>query len=43
VLETIQYYNVGHDRKALAVAAKVIAGLGIAVWGLSLIANVFLR
>jgi len=43
VLETIQYYNVGHDRKALAVAAKVIAGLGMAVWGLSFIANIFLR
>jgi hypothetical protein len=42
VLETIQYYNVGHDRKALAVAARIIAGVGVALWGIALIARIFI-
>jgi hypothetical protein len=43
VIETIEYYNVGHDRKKFAVAAKIIAGLGIALWAIGFISRIFLR
>lgn len=41
VLENIEYYNVCHDRKILAIIAKVLAGLGIVLWLIGFALKVF--
>ncbi len=41
VLENIEYYNVALDRKWWAIAAKVIAGLGVVIWVIGFIFQYF--
>src|SRR5215471_10035418 len=38
-LETIQIYNVAHDKKGLAMTAKILAIIDIVLWVLGLIAR----
>ena len=43
VIETIDYYNVGQDKRALVVGARVIAIIGIVLWILGIILRVVYR
>lgn len=43
VLETIEYYSIGQDKKPLALAAKVVAIVGIVLWILGIILRIVFR
>jgi hypothetical protein len=42
VIETVDYYNVARDKRGIAVAAKVIAVVGIVLWILGIIVRVMM-
>ncbi len=43
VIETIDYYSICQDKRALAMTAKVIAIIGIVLWILGLVLRVVFR
>ena len=43
VLQTIEIYEVGHDKKGIATTAKVLGIIDIVVWVIGLVARIALR
>lgn len=41
-LETIRIYNVGHEKYALAMTAKVLSIVDFVAWGIGLVVRIFL-
>jgi len=43
VIETIDYYSIGQDKRGIALAAKIMAIVGIVLWILGIIVRLVLR